>query len=69
MILHFVQLFSARTVMNHDSQSEISVNGYDEPYSYERIVTYENSMDQIEAVIKLCKECRQYIKVLKSSSI
>ena len=55
--------------MKHDSQSEISVNGYEEPYSYGRVVTYENSMDQIEAVIKISKECRQYIKVLKSSSI
>ena len=51
--------------MKHDSQSEISVNGYEEHYSYERVVTYENSMEQIEAVIKLSKECRQYIKVLK----
>ena len=51
--------------MKHDSQSEISVNGYEKPYSYERVVTYENSMEQIEAVIKLSKECRQYIKVLK----
>jgi len=60
---------AARTVMKHDSQSEISVNGYEEPYSYGRVVTYENSMDQIEAVIKLSKECRQYIKYRCKGSV
>ena len=51
--------------MKHDSQSEMSVNGFEAPYSYERNVTYENSMEHIRAVIKLSSECRQYIKVVK----
>ena len=55
--------------MKHDSQSEMSVNGHEKPNSYERTVTYENSMEHIEAVIKLSSECRQYIKVVKLKCI
>ena len=55
--------------MKHDSQSEMSVNHHEEPYSYERTVTYENSMEHIEAIIKSTSECRQYIKVVKLKCI
>ena len=63
--VNFAYVFNiiARTILKHDSQSEISVNGYEDPYSYERVVTYDNTMEQIEAVIKSSSECRQYIKV------
>ena len=49
--------------MNHNSESEISVHGYEDHESYSRIIVYENSMNDIEDIIRLSTECRQYIEV------
>ena len=49
--------------MNHNSESEISVHGYEDHESYSRIIVYENSMNDIKDIIRSSTECRQFIKV------
>lgn len=51
------------TYIGHDSQDYITVNGYQEPGSYVRIIKYAtNDMEAIEDIIERSDECRQYIE-------
>ncbi|XP_078603336.1 neurexin-4-like [Branchiostoma floridae x Branchiostoma japonicum] len=53
----------------HDSESRTVVEGYEEPGSYSRNITYWTSLEQIRAVIRRSKRCMQFIKYECLSSV
>jgi hypothetical protein len=50
------------TVIGHDSESRTLVDGYEDPGSYRRNITYDISMEKIVAIIDRSKKCEQFIK-------
>ena len=51
------------TYIGHDSQDYITVNGYQDPGSYVRMIKYAtHSMEAIEDIIERADSCRQYIE-------
>ena len=51
------------TFIGHDSEAQITVNGYDPPGSYVRSINYAtNNMEALEEVIERAQTCRQYIE-------
>ena len=50
------------TVIGHDSESRTKVDGYGAPGSYLRNIKYDNTMEQIVAVIDKSAYCEQFIK-------
>ncbi|XP_078683167.1 uncharacterized protein LOC144917227 isoform X1 [Branchiostoma floridae x Branchiostoma belcheri] len=53
----------------HDSEARTAVEGYRDPGSYSRNVTYWTSLEQIRAVIRRSKRCMQFIKYECLSSV
>ena len=53
---------SGVTVIGHDSETRSFVRGYDPPGSYQRIITYEISMNAIVATMMQSNNCEQFIK-------
>ena len=53
---------SGVTVMGHDSESRTKVDGYEAPGSYIRNIKYDNTMEQILAVMDQSTFCEQFIK-------
>ena len=49
------------TVIGHDSESETLVKDYEKAGSYERLIQYDLTMEQLAAVINESKFCRQFI--------
>merc|ERR1719427_675813 len=60
--IFFVNSNGAATLVNHNSEDAILVQGFDKPKSYKRSIRYEASIAQIRALIDYAKNCRQYIK-------
>jgi hypothetical protein len=50
------------TVIGHDSESRTLVKGYESPGSYRRKIKYDISMEQIVAIMKQSKNCKQFIQ-------
>ncbi|CAB3993730.1 Hypothetical predicted protein [Paramuricea clavata] len=50
------------TVIGHDSESKIEVNGYEDEQSYRRKINYDIEMKQIVAIINRSARCEQYVK-------
>jgi hypothetical protein len=50
------------TVISHDSESRTFVNGYENPGSYIRNITYHVTMEQIVAIMNQSSNCEQFIK-------
>ena len=50
------------TVIGHDSETEIHVNGYEALGSYKRPIHYDLTMQQIVAVINESTSCEQFIR-------
>ena len=51
------------TYIGHDSQEYITVNGYQDPGSYVRMIRYAtHSMEAMENIIERADSCRQYIE-------
>ena len=58
-------IFTGATVINHDSEERRLANsksGSPEKGSFQRIVTYKATMEQIKTVMDLSFDCRQFIK-------
>jgi len=51
----------ASTEISHDSEAEISADGYDADLSYTRNITYNATMPQIIALINQATTCKQHI--------
>lgn len=49
-------------VIGHDSETRTKVDGYEEPGSYERSISYDATMEQIFAMINQSANCEQFIK-------
>jgi hypothetical protein len=50
------------TVIGHDSGSRTLVKGYESAGSYKQKIKYDISMEQIVAIMKRSKNCKQFIK-------
>ena len=57
------------TVIGHNSESRTLVKGYNWPGSYIRKIEYDISMEQIVAIMKQSKNCKQFIKYECYSSV
>ena len=50
------------TVIGHNSESRTKVDGYGAPGSYMRNINYDNTIEQIVALINQSTSCEQFIK-------
>ncbi|XP_035659048.1 neurexin-4-like [Branchiostoma floridae] len=50
------------TIIGHDSETRTHVQGYENPGSYKRTITYEASMDQLRALIDASESCKQFVR-------
>ena len=51
------------TVISHDSENRVLVNGYDPPGSYSRDVHYTGaSLSQLASLTEISSQCEQFIK-------
>ncbi|XP_019640429.1 PREDICTED: neurexin-4-like [Branchiostoma belcheri] len=53
---------TAITLIGHDSEARTHVNGFEDPGSYSKDVTYWNSMEQMRALVDQSSLCKQLIK-------
>ncbi|KAI8515746.1 hypothetical protein Bbelb_065590 [Branchiostoma belcheri] len=53
---------TAITLIGHDSEARTHVNGFENPGSYSKDVTYWNSMEQVRALVDRSSRCKQFIK-------
>ncbi|CAB4033407.1 Hypothetical predicted protein, partial [Paramuricea clavata] len=53
---------SGVTVIGHDSESKVEVNGYESPESYRRKIKYNIDMRQIAEIISRSQKCEQFVK-------
>lgn len=51
----------AQTLVGHNSENEVLVNGFNEPGSYVRRVRYETGILELEALIERATSCKQLI--------
>ena len=57
------------TYIGHDSEEAITVNGFQDPGSYVRMVKYStDDMEALEDIIKRADRCQQYIEYKCNSS-
>ena len=64
VLLSLFPLFSVSTQIGHDSEDKTLVDGFDNAREYSRSVYYDASLPQIEALISLSNNCKQFIKVI-----
>ena len=55
-------------VVEHDSQSQNFVHGYEKPGSYKKAIKYKVDVKKIKALINYSKECRQFTKAVCKGS-
>ena len=46
--------------VNHDSEERTCVNGYEESFSYSKVIRYNMTMTQMTAVTNLSGKCEQF---------
>ncbi|XP_050406137.1 neurexin-4 [Patella vulgata] len=56
------------TYISHDSQNLITVNGYQEPGSYIRMLNYVTDLPELTDVIERAQSCQQYIEYICNNS-
>ena len=52
------------SIVNHDTEDEIGVTGYEKPGDYKRKLNYKTSLQDIRTFISRHTNCRQFIKVI-----
>ncbi|ESO94302.1 hypothetical protein LOTGIDRAFT_118711, partial [Lottia gigantea] len=57
-----------KTKISHDSMSRITVNGYDEPGSYVRLINYVTDLPELTEIIERAQSCRQFIQYFCNNS-
>ena len=57
------------TVIGHDSEARMEVDGYESPGSYSRKINYDLPIEVITAIIKTSMKCEQFIKYECHASI
>ena len=55
---------SVYSIVNHDTEDEIGVTGYEKPGDYKRKVNYKTSVQDVRTFISMHTSCRQFIKVI-----
>lgn len=61
--------FKGATMVPHDSEDTQEVGHCYDPGCYSRVVNYNATIRQMNALVKLSQQCRQHIRVFQINSI